>query len=142
MTRKPTTRVLLALDGSACGNRAARHVAECGAPISRPFELTLLFVDYPIGVGKSRYWAEARHEAHMRQAFKAARARLGRAGVPIEEKYLVGDPGPSIAKFATRGRYDMVVMGSRGRSAVGRLLLGSVAEKVLALCRVPVLIVR
>jgi nucleotide-binding universal stress UspA family protein len=62
--------------------------------------------------------------------------------VPFSEKYLVGDPGPSIAKFATRGKFDMVVMGSHGRGAVRSLILGSVAEKVIALCRVPVLIVR
>jgi nucleotide-binding universal stress UspA family protein len=135
-------KVLLALDGSPCGNRAARYVAERGAPISKPFNLTLLFVDYPIGRGKSRYWAEARHEENMRKAFKLARSRLSKLRVPFSEKYLVGDPGPSIAKFATRGKFDMVVMGSHGRGAVRSLILGSVAEKVIALCRVPVLIVR
>ncbi len=135
-------KVLLALDGSPCGNRAAKYVAECGAPIRKPFELTLLFVDYPIGLGKSRYWVEARHKEHMREAFKVARARLGKLRVPFSEKYLAGDPGPSIAKFATRGKFDMVVMGSHGRGAVRSLILGSVAEKVVALCRVPVLIVR
>ncbi|HHY49691.1 MAG TPA: universal stress protein [Alphaproteobacteria bacterium] len=135
-------KILLALDGSPCGNRAAKYVAECRAPIGKPFELTLLFVDYPIGVGKSRHWAEARHEQHMHRAFKQARARLRKLRIPISERYLVGDPGPSIARFAAKGKYEMVVMGSNGRSAVGRLLLGSVAEKIIALCRVPVLIVR
>ena len=41
-----------------------------------------------------------------------------------------------------KGKFDMVVMGSHGRGAFSGLFLGSVARKVLAACKVPVLLVR
>jgi nucleotide-binding universal stress UspA family protein len=47
-----------------------------------------------------------------------------------------------IAQEATDGRYDMVVMGSHGHSALGNLVMGSVTTQVLAHCTVPVLLVR
>ena len=54
----------------------------------------------------------------------------------------VGDPAGTITHKADAGRYDLIVMGSHGHTALGSLLLGSVAQRVLATCRVPVLIVR
>jgi nucleotide-binding universal stress UspA family protein len=47
-----------------------------------------------------------------------------------------------IASRAASGGFDLVVMGSRGHSALASLLLGSVTMQVLARCNVPVLIVR
>ena len=60
------------------------------------------------------------------------------------EEYLakVGNAGELIAKTADSGGYDLVVMGSHGQSALGNLVMGSVATKVLAQCKVPVLLVR
>lgn len=54
----------------------------------------------------------------------------------------VGAPAATIAAAATDGGYDLLVMGSHGQSAALSLLLGSVAQHVLASCSVPVLIVR
>ena len=53
-----------------------------------------------------------------------------------------GPIAKKIGEYAEKGRYDMIVMGSHGRSAAGNLFLGSVATRVLAECKVPVLIVR
>jgi nucleotide-binding universal stress UspA family protein len=54
----------------------------------------------------------------------------------------VGPAGETIGKLAESGKYDMVIMGSRGHGALGSLVMGSVATKVLANCQVPVLLVR
>jgi len=53
-----------------------------------------------------------------------------------------GKPGELIAKTATDGKFDLVVMGSHGHGALVNLVVGSVATEVLASCKVPVLIVR
>jgi nucleotide-binding universal stress UspA family protein len=55
---------------------------------------------------------------------------------------MIGDPGETIAGYAKRGKFDLVVLGSRGQGALSNLLLGSVASKVLAECKVPALIIR
>jgi nucleotide-binding universal stress UspA family protein len=67
---------------------------------------------------------------------------LARHGITPEVVYKVGHPGELIAKAASEGDFDMVIMGSHGHSALGNLVMGSVATQVLAQCAVPVLLVR
>jgi nucleotide-binding universal stress UspA family protein len=47
-----------------------------------------------------------------------------------------------IAKTADSGGYDLVIMGSHGHGTFGSLVMGSTASKVLAMCGVPVLLIR
>ncbi|MBQ9577939.1 MAG: universal stress protein [Ottowia sp.] len=54
----------------------------------------------------------------------------------------IGSPGETIARCAAEGKYDLIVMGSHGNSALAGLVLGSVASKVLAACPSPVLLIR
>jgi nucleotide-binding universal stress UspA family protein len=54
----------------------------------------------------------------------------------------VGHPADAISAAAKEGRYDLVVMGSHGHAALGSLVMGSVASRVLAHCQTPVLIIR
>jgi nucleotide-binding universal stress UspA family protein len=67
---------------------------------------------------------------------------LERHGVKAKGRWKTGNPGELIAKLAEAEKFDLVVMGSHGRGALGNLMVGSVATKVLASCKVPVLIVR
>lgn len=67
---------------------------------------------------------------------------LARHGIDAKSQWKVGHAGETIAKAAESGKFDLVVMGSHGHSALGNLVLGSVATQVLAHCSVPVLLVR
>lgn len=67
---------------------------------------------------------------------------LLRHGVNAKSLCKVGHPGDVIAKCAQEGKFDLVVMGSHGHGALANLVLGSVANRVLACSTVPVLIVR
>jgi nucleotide-binding universal stress UspA family protein len=53
-----------------------------------------------------------------------------------------GDPGNEIVHVAQEAQCDLIVMGTHGRKGLGRLLLGSVAEKVLRQSPCPVLMVK
>ena len=75
-------------------------------------------------------------------ALAPARRLLTKAGLVFLDKWLVGDPGDEAAKFADKGRFDLVVTGSHGQGLFANLVLGSVATKVLAGCKVPVLVIR
>ncbi len=55
---------------------------------------------------------------------------------------LFGDPGHSIAAYAEELQADVVVMPSHGRTGLKRLLIGSVAERVVRLAHCPVLVLR
>ena len=63
-------------------------------------------------------------------------------GVSLEKRSRIGPPAQEIIDCAEEGAFDHVVMGSRGRSGVTRLLLGSVAEVVVRHSSVPVTVVR
>lgn len=62
--------------------------------------------------------------------------------VPVETVLLEGSPARKIVEYAEGEGCDIVVMGTHGRSGVDRLLLGSVAERVVRTSSVPVLTVR
>ncbi len=54
----------------------------------------------------------------------------------------MGSAGTLIGKLADTGKFDLLVMGSHGHSALGNLVMGSVTTQVLAHCKTPVLLVR
>jgi nucleotide-binding universal stress UspA family protein len=62
--------------------------------------------------------------------------------MPLERTTVEGSPAREIVDYATETGVDLVVMGTHGRSGVDRLLLGSVAERVVRRSPVPVLTVR
>ncbi|MHB9286324.1 universal stress protein [Halobacteriales archaeon Cl-PHB] len=62
--------------------------------------------------------------------------------VPVQTYQVEGSPAQEIVEYAQDQGIDLVVMGTHGRSGVNRLLLGSVAERVVRTSPVPVLTVR
>lgn len=81
------------------------------------------------------------------EAFEAQLERSKRlaleAGAPrVETAVLRGTVAEEIVERATRGEFDMIVMGTRGRTGVKHLMLGSIAERVVRLAPCPVLTVK
>ncbi|TKX58161.1 universal stress protein [Halorubrum sp. SS5] len=70
----------------------------------------------------------------------AARDRDGDLGVTIEVRE--GRPASEIDAYARSVDADLVAMGTRGRHGENRFLIGSVAERVVRTCPIPVLTVR
>lgn len=62
--------------------------------------------------------------------------------VEAQFDFKVGHPAEAIAHAATDGKYDLLALGSHGHGTLGNLIMGSVATKVLSLCKVPVLLLR
>lgn len=63
-------------------------------------------------------------------------------GVTVESTLLDGSPAREIVGYAKEHGVDVIVMGTHGRSGFDRLLLGSVAERVVRSSPVPVLTIR
>lgn len=61
--------------------------------------------------------------------------------VPVTVAATGGDPAQEILRYAAQHPIDLIVLGTHGRTGVSRLLLGSVAERVLRAARCPVLVV-
>jgi nucleotide-binding universal stress UspA family protein len=75
-------------------------------------------------------------------SLRPVREVLAASGAPAEFSWEIGHPAQAIANKATREGFDLVVMGSHGHGALANVVLGSVAPQVLALCKVPVLLIR
>jgi len=76
------------------------------------------------------------------EAAMDAVARQVPESVSLQRSTVEGSPAREIVDYATTEGCDLVVMGTHGRSGVDRLLLGSVAERVVRRSPVPVLTVR
>ena len=79
---------------------------------------------------------------HREVAAQALVERGREHGVAVSFLVWTGDPGDMIVSAAEAERADMIVVGSHGRGAVGRLFLGSVSEHVVRNAPCPVLVVR
>lgn len=81
-------------------------------------------------------------DALRKQGEAAVEAVEQRAGeIAVESAVLDGSPSGEIIEYSEENDIDVIVMGTHGRSGVDRLLLGSVAERVLRSASVPVLTV-
>jgi len=147
------TRVLLATDGSASSERAARSIAERPWPASTAFRVlsavelilpaTRALMEPPFV--DSAFIESARGEAMQRSQDAIARAMeiLAATGGDLSESIsvLLDTPRAIILEEANRWGADLIVLGSHGHSGVERFLLGSVSEGVAlhATCSVEII---
>ena len=73
---------------------------------------------------------------------KPARKLLDAAGIKHDMALRTGHVSMEIVSLAKSGKYALLVLGAKGRTAVADLLLGSVAQRVLATAQTPVLLVK
>jgi nucleotide-binding universal stress UspA family protein len=88
-------------------------------------------------------WVQIDNELRAQRAEEAIRQRLSDPKyqeVDIDIEF--GDPGYRIADFAQQIGAELVVTPSHGRSGLERILLGSVAERIIRLSHCPVLVLR
>ncbi len=138
--------ILLAVDGSDASTRAARHVARFARQLAEAPALTVVNVSAPLLAPAERKLGRKAsseyYESNSRHAVRSAHRILTRAGLEFREAFLVGDPAEQIAREADKHDADLIVMGSRGQTALKSLVMGSVATKVLALSKVPLTVIR
>lgn len=77
---------------------------------------------------------------HAEEALRRQLAQRGYDGLRIIIRF--GDPGHEIARYAEEVAAGLVVLPSRGRSGLSRLLIGSVADRVVRLAHCPVLVLK
>lgn len=146
-------RLLVAEDGSASAFAARRVVATWPIFVGRHVHvLSVAHVATPILAGvAAAVNPDARQERQI--AEMEARASYGRLAVETAEQLRIagrtaesevrsGDPAQEIVAAAQRWDADLVVLGSRGRNTLERVLLGSVAREVLLRAPCSVLVVR
>jgi nucleotide-binding universal stress UspA family protein len=138
-------RVLLhPTDYSDC----ARYAYEVALDLASHHHARLLLLHVAETLGPETVsHGEALHERQPAGHFEHLRQQLhqfapSRPDVAVEHLLAEGTPGPVIAKIAQDHHCDLIVMGTYGRSALSRLLTGSVTQKVTQLAHCAILTVR
>ena len=139
-------KILIPVDGSVYSDNAVAFVASRTTLIGHEPHIVLLNVQAPLPARASRLVSREALEDYYKdeseKAFKPARKILKKAKMAAEEIAKVGAPAEEIAKVAEDMKVDLLIMGSHGRSALKGLLFGSVTNAVLALTKVPLLMLR
>lgn len=139
-------KILLAVDGSAYSKKMLAYLATHESLLNSGNSYTAFTAQAALppraraAVGKEivdQYYTD-----ESEKVLAPVAKFLLRHGVNAKSEWKVGPAGATIAKIATDGQFDLVIMGSHGHSAVVNLVMGSVATQVLAHCKVPVLLVR
>ncbi len=137
-------RILIAIDGSPI----AAHAADVGIELALLLgaELSLIYVVDPGQTWTPEAGASAAElikleEKEGKRLLAEFRCRATLKAPPFEF-IQIGRPADEIVKAAKEWHSDIIVIGSHGRSGIGRVLLGSVAEGVMRQTRCPVLVVR
>jgi nucleotide-binding universal stress UspA family protein len=129
----PISPMLIPLDGSESSLSAVRQAAAL-AQVFRPMEsfLTLFHVIDIAIMGMKIQEGTDDLVVEGERILAAARRILQEAGLEgcWEEKLVSGEPAQAIVQQAEEGGYPLILMGSRGRSALASLLLGSVTSGV------------
>ena len=139
-------KILLPVDGSEGSSHAARHVGGIAAMVP-DLQVHLVNVQPPGDDWMVRRMLKAEELDKMEKewgesAIAPARTILAAAGLTATEHIVQGEVAETIARLARELGCDQIIMGSSGRSALGGLLLGSVAVKVLHLADRPVTLVK
>ena len=137
-------RILVPTDGSDGFDRVAAEAAGIAdmadATVHALYVIDPRAVDYePSPEARETVESELQETGEEATAAVAAMAR-GR-GVDVEEVVRVGTPHSEIPTYADEIEADLIAMGTRGRTGLDRLLLGSVAERVVRMSDRPVVTV-
>lgn len=134
--------ILVPLDGSSLAETALPKAAELAAASGARLLLVRAAEAHTLpGLDPTDAQIKVIREAET--YLGAVRDRLGAQGLgKVETSVWYGPAAYSVVEAAGLRRADLIVMTTHGRSGLGRLILGSVAESVLRGTRVPILLIR
>ena len=138
-------KMLLAVDGSDYSRRALDFLERSGW-LRPDNEISVFTVVLPVPHAAAAFVSPAvvanYYQDDAEQVLRPIRQRLASCSAKVDFSHVIGIRADAIARKATSEGYDLVVMGSHGHGALANVVLGSVATRVLATCRTPVLLIR
>src|SRR5437773_4912092 len=135
-------KILVPLDGSMLAEAAMWKALDYAATDDATLSLLRAAEAYALP-GADVIEAQVRAVREAEEYLAAARRRLEQRGFwRVETHVWYGPPAGAIVEAATAQKVDLIVMSTHGRSGLGRLILGSVAETVLRGTTTPILVVR
>ena len=139
-------KILLAADGSSYTKKALAFLVNHEGLAGKDDELIVLHVQPSVPARvKTMLGADVVADYHREEAEKVIepiKAFLDRHAIPFRCRWVVGSPCDLILEAAVAEKVHLIVLGTHGHGLVGRFFMGSIAQRVVARCEVPVLLVK
>ena len=139
-------RVLLAADGSKYTKKALAFLVNHESLVNSNAELFVLNVQLQIPARAASMLGSAEVTAYHREegdkVLGPIKTFLDKHALKYRCASVVGHPVEEILKAAAAEKSNLIVMGTRGHGLIGRTLIGSIAQRVVSDCDLPVLLVK
>ena len=142
MIRKKLQKILVPLDGSKNSLRGldeAIYLArQCQATITGLYIIPI----YPRNLADAIMPFQIHLNKEAKKFMDSAKKRSAQKGIDFKSKIIFGSPTVEIEELAKKGKFDIIVIGSRGQSGLKEVFLGSVANAIVHKSKIPVLVVK
>jgi nucleotide-binding universal stress UspA family protein len=139
-------RIVFAADGSKYTKKALAFLATHESLAGPEDEIIVVNAQPPMPPRvRTMVGSKAVNDYHGEEAEKVLlpiRRFLERKGIPFRSEWKAGEPAAQILATAKRSKAHLIVMGTHGYGMLGRAVMGSVAQRVLADADIPVLLVK
>jgi nucleotide-binding universal stress UspA family protein len=142
------TRILVPVDFSPHAERAFKYAMTLAQRFSARLGLVHVVEDhYMIGAWSNEVYVPNVGEllegliANAERRLATLKRSAAALGLTAETVVITGRPAPAIVEHAKEGGFDLIVMGTQGRTGLSHVVLGSVAERVVRTAACPVLTV-
>ena len=139
-------KILLAVDGSAYTQKALDFLVDHKRLLGADRELIVMHVQMPLPTGFNVMMgfekAQELHEIEAETIFKPVRKFLDEHAVTYRCLTGIGPVVKEIIDATKAEHVHLIIMGTHGRDLVGRAVMGSVAQKVVAKSSIPVMLVK
>ena len=138
-------KILLAVDGSSTTKRMLATLAAHDEMLRGDNQYTALTILPLIPAHAAAFLPRESIDGWYRdeaeKVLSPVRAFAKQNAWALDERFMAGQAGDAIVALADEGAYDMIVMGTHGHSALGNVVMGSTATRVLARTKKPVLLI-
>lgn len=140
-------KIFVAIDGSKNSLRGLKVAIKLAGKLSEPSHLILANAHDDMALrGASQFVGKQAVDRYLddlaETELKSADEQARKSGVTFESRILRGRVAQTIAESADDSKCDLIVLGSKGRSALKDLMIGSVSQRVSSLAKTPVLLVK
>jgi len=140
-------KILVAVDGSPSSLRATEFAAQLATALRSKSKITLVSVHDDIGFKHiKKFTPKGALADYLRELsdkdLSEAHKLLDKAEVAHDMIIKTGNVAQEIIHAGKVGKFDMIVLGAKGRSSFSDLLLGSVSQRVASASKLPVTLIK
>ncbi len=142
MMKKKIKKILVPLDGSKNSLRGLDEgiylARQCQATITGLYVIPI----YPRNLADAIMPFQIHLNKEAKKFMDEAKKRSAQHGIVFKSKIIFGSPTVEIEELSQKGKFDVIIIGSRGQSGLKEAFLGSVANAVVHKSKIPVLVVK